>query len=171
MLEVFSIYKTDSKFYKYQLNECGYFAHGRLASTLVLWSAAIICLASLSTGIAVMVSGGAIIPTVSFMLLSTVLFAGLCLIRHLSKNLECEMKSLSQVYTTLYDLSTKLVKERPCYDSVELNCIPNVSEISQLSKDVENVMQELVVLQKASDEKLNLSHIDQVFGGNALGVL
>lgn len=83
--QVFSIYKTDSKFYKYQLNECGYFAHSRLASTLVLWSAAIICLASLSTGIAVIVSGSAIHPTVSLMLLSTVLFAGLCLIRHLSK--------------------------------------------------------------------------------------
>ncbi|MGL9731331.1 MAG: hypothetical protein ACR5KX_00570 [Wolbachia sp.] len=86
MIQVFSIYKTDSKFSKYQLNECEYFAHGRLASTLVLWSAAIICLASLSTGITIMVSGGAIIPTISFMLLSTVLFAGLCLIRQLSKN-------------------------------------------------------------------------------------
>jgi hypothetical protein len=163
VIQVFYTYKTDSKFYKYQLNECGYFAHGRLASTLVLWSAAIICLASLSTGIAVIVSGGAIIPTVSFMLLSTVLFAGLCLIRHLSKNLECEMKSLSQVYTTLHDLSTKLVKERPCYDSVELNSIPNVSEISKLSKDVKNVEQELVALQEEPDKNLNSSHTNQVF--------
>ncbi len=168
VIQVFSIYKTDSKFYKYQLNECEYFAHGRLASTLVLWSAAIICLASLSTGITVMVSGGAIIPTVSFMLLSTVLFAGLCLIRHLSKNLECEMKILYQGYIKLHDFSAELFKERPYYDSVELDGIPNVSEISQLSQDVENVMQELVDMQETSDkEPLN---IKQVFSGSALGV-
>lgn len=181
--QVFSAYKTKSKFYKYELNEYeskmeAYSAHGRLASTLALWSIAIICLASFSTGIAIIVSGGAIIPAVLLMLLPIVLCVSLCIhtysTRHLmditnkkSEDLECKLKSLSKVYTTLHDLSTKLVKERPSYDSVELNGIPNVSEISQLSQDVENVMQELVDMRETSGkESLN---IEQVFD-NMLGV-
>ncbi|NUX01628.1 hypothetical protein GO685_03975 [Wolbachia endosymbiont of Madathamugadia hiepei] len=74
------------------------------------------------------------------------------------------------MYTTLYDLSTKLVKVCPCYNSVELNCIPNVSEISQLLQDVENVEQELIVLQKEPDKNLNLSHTNQVFSGSTLSI-
>ncbi|MGL9688702.1 MAG: hypothetical protein ACR5K6_02960 [Wolbachia sp.] len=54
------------------------------------------------------------------------------------------MKILYQGYIKLHDFSTELFKERPYYSSVELDGIPNVSEISQLSQDVENVMQELV---------------------------
>jgi hypothetical protein len=125
-----------------------------------------ICLASLSTGIAVIVSGGAVIPTVSLMLLSTDLFAGLCLIRHLSKNLECEMKILYQGYIKLHDFSAELFEERPYYDSVELNGIPNVSEISQLSQDVENVRKELVVLQELLDS-LRIATLDQFLAPGA----
>ncbi|MGL9762570.1 MAG: hypothetical protein ACR5LB_10695 [Wolbachia sp.] len=78
------------------------------------------------------------------------------------------MKILYQGYIKLHDFSAELFKERPYYDSVELNGIPNVSEISQLLQDVENVMQELVDMQETSDkEPLN---IKQVFSGSALGV-
>jgi len=107
--QLFSTYKTDSKFCKYELNEYeskmeAYHARGRLASTLALWSTAIICLASFSTGIVIVVSGySAIIHAVLLMLLPIiVLCACLCVYsystRHLmyvtKEDLECELKIL-----------------------------------------------------------------------------
>lgn len=153
--QVFSRYTTNSKFYKHDLND---FASARLANTFVLSFAAVTCLVFF-TAIAVIVTSTFTTPImILLMSLSAALLAIPPFIHCLSKNSESKLKILYQKYTTLYEASKELIKERPIYNSIELIGIPNISEISQLSKDVENLEEELTypqeILQETHSSKL-----------------
>lgn len=145
--QVFSKYTKDSKFYKHQLSN---FVRSRLPFVVA------VCLVSFFTAIAIMVTFAITNFTmILLMTLSAVLLVCLPLIHYLSKISKSELKTPCQEYTKLHEISEESIKNRPIFDSIELLGIPNASEISKLSKDVENLEKELY--SKKSLQEVNIS--------------